>query len=101
MNSNTVQLRASSDNNESTQYSSIEKLQTTILFLTTKYAQTNNMEFARAVYQHLCLINDHDEASSELKFFSQSLIMEWRLIVCMKGSPEHISSPKPAYGPDK
>ena len=86
MMSNSLPLNSSSNKKESTNYISIEKLQTTIMFLTTKYAQTKDMKFARAVYQHLCIVSDHDEASPELKFLSQSLIIEWRLIVCKKDS---------------
>jgi len=62
----------------------VEKLQTTVLFLTTKYAQTKDIKFAHAAYHNLCLLNDHNEASSELKFLSQSLMMEWKLIACKK-----------------
>lgn len=86
MNSSIVQLNSSSNTKELTKHTSIEKLQTTILFLTTKYAQTKDKKLAQAVYQHLCMACDHNEASSELKFFFQSLIMEWRLIACKKSS---------------
>lgn len=86
MNLNSVQPKTSSNKKELALYPSIEKLQTTVMFLTTKYAQTQDMKFARAAYQHLCMISDHDEASSELEFLSQSLIMEWRLIVCKGGT---------------
>ncbi len=58
----------------------IEKLKTIVMFLTTKYAQTKEECFAEAAYQHLCMINDHDDADSELKFFCQSLVMDWKSI---------------------
>lgn len=63
----------------------IDKLQTVIMFLTTKYAQTKDVKFAEAAYQHLCMMNDHSDAGPELKFFCQSLIMDWRSIVCNQG----------------
>ena len=82
MESNSTPLDSSSNHEGMTTNISIEKLQTTVLFLTTKYAQTRELKFAQATYQHLCMINDHNDASPELKYFAQTLIMKWRSIAC-------------------
>jgi len=86
MKSNSTPLDPSSNIADMATNISIEKLQTTVLFLTTKYAQTRELKFAQATYQHLCMINDHTDASPELKYFAQSLIMKWRLIACNNSS---------------
>ena len=86
MESNNTPLNPPSNIAEIATNISIEKLQTTVLFLTTNYAQTRELKFAQATYQHLCIINDHNDASPELKYLAQSLIMKWRLIACNNSS---------------
>lgn len=86
MKSNNTQVNPSLNVEAPTDNITIEKLQTATLFLTTKYAQTKNIKFAQAAYHNLCMLNDHNEANSELKYLCQSLMMEWRLIACKKSS---------------
>jgi len=86
MKSNNTQANPSLNVEAPTDNITIEKLQTATLFLTTKYAQTKNIKFAQAAYHNLCMLNDHNEANSELKYLCQSLMMEWRLIACKKSS---------------
>ncbi len=86
MKSNNTQVKPALNMEAPTGNISIEKLQTTTLFLTTKYAQTKEIKFAQAAYHNLCMLNDHNDANSELKFLCQSLMMEWRLIACKKNS---------------
>lgn len=59
---------------------SIDKLKMTFMFLTTKYALTQNPVFAEAAYQHLCMLNDRCDTDPELQFLSQSLAMDWYAI---------------------
>jgi len=56
---------------------SIEKLNATIIYLTTKFTLTRNISYANAVYRHLCLLSERYNTNPEKQFLTQALIMDW------------------------
>jgi len=59
---------------------SIDKLNTTIIYLTTKFTVTRNISYAKAVYRHLCLLSERYDKNPEEQFLTQASIMDWHSI---------------------
>ncbi|PCH82979.1 MAG: hypothetical protein COB89_03930 [Piscirickettsiaceae bacterium] len=68
---------------------STEKLNSTIIYLTTKFTLTHNIAYANAVYRHLCLLNERYVTNPEEQFLTQSLMMDWYSIVTNDAKLSH------------
>ncbi len=76
----TQQLRISDSDCKQANGLSIDKLNGTIIYLTTKFTLTHNICYANAVYRHLCLLSKRYNTNPEKQFLTQSLIMDWYAI---------------------